>query len=144
MRDYLKLALSQYGIKEIVGEKDNPEIIKFFESLGFDGSKLKDETAWCAAFANWVLKESCYNYTGKLNARSFLKLGEEIDKPELGDIVVFWRVKKNDWRGHVGFYINEDSDSVYCLGGNQSNSVNIRPYDKNRVLGYRKIDKPEF
>jgi uncharacterized protein (TIGR02594 family) len=144
MRDYLELAFSQYGIVEIVGAEDNNEIVKYFDSLGFDGSKLKDETAWCAAFANWVLKESCYDYTGKLNARSFLKLGEEIEKPEIGDIVIFWRVSKNDWRGHVGFYINEDEDWVYCLGGNQGNSVNIKPYAKRRVLGYRKINKLEF
>ena len=41
----LNKALSQYGIKEVTGSKDNPEIIKYFDALGFDGEKLKDETS---------------------------------------------------------------------------------------------------
>ena len=54
----VNIALSQYGIKEIPGINDNPEVLKYFNEIGFDGAKLKDETAWCSAFANWVISKS--------------------------------------------------------------------------------------
>ena len=141
MKAYFKLALSQYGVGEFDGVADNPEIIKYFDALGYDGQRLKDETAWCAAMANWALKTAGFEHSGKLNARSFLNVGEAVETPEIGDIVVFWRVAKNDWRGHVGFYISEDANWIYCLGGNQGNSVNITSYSKRRLLGYRRVEK---
>lgn len=139
MIDHMKLAFSQYGIKEIVGEQDNPEVLKYFQDLGFDASALKDETAWCSAFVNWVMRRSAYDFSGKLNARSWLEMGVEVTEPEIGDIVVFWRQSKTSWKGHVAFYVNHDDDNIYVLGGNQSNQVNIRPYKKDRLLQYRRL-----
>jgi len=137
----IKTAFSQYGIKEIRGGQDNPEITKYFDQIGFDGEKLKDETAWCSAFANWVAKTSGYEYTGKLNARSWLDVGFPTEEPSIGDVVVFWRESPESWKGHVGFYINQDDQYIYVLGGNQNNSVNIKPYPKQRLLGYRSLNK---
>jgi uncharacterized protein (TIGR02594 family) len=134
-------ALTMYGLKEVVGNQDNEQIIQMFNDLGYNGSELKDETAWCAAFANWVLRELGYLYTGKLNARSFLELPGTVLEPKLGDIVIFWRDSPESWKGHVGFFINQDENFVYCLGGNQGNQLNIKPYDRNRVLGYRTPQK---
>ena len=88
MNSLINIALSQFDIKEYYGEKDNPEIIKYFDALGFDGAQLKDETAWCAAFANWVCKQAGFKGTNKLNARSFLCIGKQVTKPKIGDIVV--------------------------------------------------------
>jgi len=139
MKKHLEIAFSQYGIKEIKGEKDNPEILKYFNEIGYNGSVLKDETAWCSAFVNWVLKISDAPYSGKLNARSWLKIGMETDCPEKGDVVVFWRGSKNSWKGHVGFFINAIGDEVFVLGGNQNNQVKISSYPKERLLGYRVI-----
>ena len=136
----LDKALSQYGIKEVTGAKDNPEIIKYFDALGFDGEKLKDETSWCAAFANWVLKECDLPYQKTLNARSFLKLGEEVFTPRIGDVVVFWRESRSSWKGHVAFFIKETNEHVYVLGGNQGNKVGINAYRKERLLSYRRIN----
>ena len=135
-------ALTQYGIREIQGpEANNPEIIKYFAEIGCIWAKT-DETAWCSAFVNWVAKETDHEYTRKLNARSWLKVGEPIEHfQEVGDVVILWRVSKNDWRGHVGFFINEDEDYIWILGGNQSNQVCIKPYPKSRLLGYRRLRK---
>ena len=135
----LNTALSQYGIKEIKGSKDNPEILKYFNSIGFDGSALKDETAWCAAFANWVCKTSGVEYSGKLNARSFIKIGQEVSTPEIGDLVILWRQSPSSWKGHVGFFIRETKEHIYVLGGNQSNQVCIAPYPKKRLLAYKRL-----
>lgn len=133
-----EFALTFYGEKEISGEKDNPKVIQMFNDLGYDGESLKDETSWCAAFANWILMQQGYLYTGKLNARSFLDLPGETDEPRLGDIVVFWREAKDSWKGHVGFFISQLNGVIYTLGGNQSNMVNISAYNEDRLLGFRR------
>ncbi|WNH10051.1 TIGR02594 family protein [Thalassobellus suaedae] len=136
---HIQEALKLYGQKEIIGEKDNPEIIRLFDELGFNGNQLKDETSWCAAFANCILKRAGKPYLRKLNARSLLQIGNEVECPQLGDIVIFWRESRKSWMGHVGFYISEDENYINVLGGNQSNKVCISPYFKGRVLGYRRV-----
>jgi uncharacterized protein (TIGR02594 family) len=137
----IKTALSQYGVKEIPGATDHPQIVKYFTELGFDGAKLKDETAWCSAFANWVAKTTGYEYSGKLNARSWLTTGISTEHPDWGDVVVLWRESPESWKGHVGFYVKESKRYVYVLGGNQRNSVCIKAYPKNRVLDYKKLQR---
>lgn len=139
MNKHVELALTQFGVKEVVGRQDNPQILKYFNDLGFDGTALKDETAWCSAFVNWVCKNSGLDYTKKLNARSWLEVGEEVDTPEIGDVVVLWRVSPDSWKGHVGFFIRETENFIYILGGNQANQVKISEYPKNRLLSYRRL-----
>ena len=137
--NHMDLAFTQYGTKEIVGAEDNPEVLKYFQDLGFDASALKDETAWCSAFTNWVARRSGLDYSKKLNARSWMEIGTEVTEPEKGDIVVFWRVSKTSWKGHVAFFINEIDGNINVLGGNQGNQVCIRPYPKARLLTYRRL-----
>ena len=91
MVDLLTKALSQYGVKEIKGEKHNEQIVKYFHEIGHEWVQ-DDETAWCSAFMNWVAKTQGYEYSGKLNARSWLDVGANIKSPQVGDVVVFWRV----------------------------------------------------
>ncbi len=137
--EHLTKALSQIGIKEIKGQRDNPEILKYFNATGFNGTKLKDETAWCSAFMNWVCHNSGLEYPNKLNARSWLKVGWEVKKPKIGDVVVFWREDPQSWKGHVGIFIRETRNYIYCLGGNQNNQVNIKAYPKSKLLQYRRL-----
>lgn len=133
-----------YSLKEIKGKEDNPKIVQMFNDLGFAGAKLKDETAWCSLFVNWCCKVAGLGFTGKLNAKSWLELGEEIpfEKAQLGDVVIFQRGQPDSWMGHVGFYINlnpQDENWINVLGGNQRNEVNITGYHKNRWLGFRRL-----
>ena len=134
----IDIALDEFGIRETVGQEDNPEVLKYFDDLGFDGKDLKDETAWCAAFVNWVLLKAGYQGSGLLNARSLLRVGEPTTSPEKGDIVVLWRKSPDDWRGHTGFFIRETQDHIFILGGNQGNEVSIKKYPKSRLLEYRR------
>ena len=136
--DLIKQALSQYGVKEIPGEENNPVILEYFKEIGHSWVQ-EESTAWCSAYVNWCAKRTGYEYTGKLDARSWLSVGNVVTEPEVGDVVIFWRVKKDSWYGHVGFYISEDEHYIYVLGGNQSNMVNISPYPKYRLLGYRRL-----
>lgn len=135
----LQTALSQYGVKEVVGKKHNPQILKYFKATGLDSDKLNDETAWCSAFANWVAKSSGYEKSNQLTARSWLKVGESTQDPQPGDVVVFWRDSPESWKGHVGFFVRQTKRYVYVLGGNQKNQVNIKAFPKTRLLDYRKL-----
>lgn len=140
--------MTQYGIEEVPGDEHNPEILKYFSEFGFDSEKLGDETAWCSAVINWLCKKLSLNYTCRLDARSWLYIGKPVEDPQVGDLVVFWRGKDKDevipgtklLKGHVGIFINRIGDTIYCLGGNQSNKFQISPYSSNKLLGYRRIE----
>lgn len=136
--DMLKLALSFYGLKEITGKADNPIILNWFKEIGH-GWVANDETAWCSCFMNYCALKCGLEMSGLLTARSWENVGVKVENPKLGDIVIFWREKPGSWKGHVGWYISEDDTFVYTLGGNQNNSVCIKPYPKYRLLGYRRL-----
>jgi uncharacterized protein (TIGR02594 family) len=142
MNSVLDIALAEYGITEVVGNNHNHRILQYFKEIGHKWVTV-DETAWCSAFANWVAMKAGYYRSGKLNARSWLTVGIKVAMPQKGDVVVFWRVKKSDWRGHVGFFISysEDKKYIYVLGGNQNNQVCIKKYPTYRLLGFRDIRK---
>ena len=97
---------------------------------------------WCAAFANAILKQTGYEGTGSLQARSFLGYGVAIKYPKEGDIVVFTR-GRSQYAGHVGFYVGEETLNgvryIKVLGGNQNKEVNIAHYPANRLLGFRRL-----
>ncbi|MEM8838924.1 MAG: TIGR02594 family protein [Pseudomonadota bacterium] len=103
------------------------------------------EIAWCGAFV-----ETCMRMWGEdvtvenpLGARNWLSYGKDV-APQTGTILVFWRVSRRDWRGHVGFYWGEDKTHFHVLGGNQSNAVTITRIAKSRLLGARMpFDVPE-
>lgn len=140
MRKILKIALSQQGVKEIPGEADNPIILQYAKDIGHSWVQ-DDETAWCSIFVNWCALKSGCEMSGKLNARSWLDVGDTIEQGNQlpGDVAIFWRGSKDSWKGHVAIYQYEDDDYYYVLGGNQGNSVKISAYAKSRFLGFRRI-----
>ena len=139
MSHLINIALNEYGVREVLGSNDNHRIMQYFNDIGHTWVK-HDETAWCSAFANWVALQAGYKHSGKLNARSWLNVGEETKNPKIGDVVVFWRDSKRSWKGHVAFFIKEKNDYIWVLGGNQNNEVNIKAYPKSKLLEYRKIN----
>ncbi len=138
----IEIALSQYGVTEIVGQGHNPVILNYFKEIGHQWVTT-DETAWCSAFANWVALKACLERSDALHARSWLKIGESTKDPQIGDVVVYWRESPNSWKGHVGFFIgySEDKKHIHTLGGNQSNMVCIKPYAAHRLLDFRTLSK---
>lgn len=136
----LELACEYLGLHEIAGKRNEKEIVDFFKDAGHSWVK-DDETSWCAAFVCAILKRTGYEHTGKLNARSYLEIGETVEVPEMGDIVVLWRISKSSPYGHVGFYLGKSDKSVFILGGNQSNMVKVSTFPIDRVLGYRIMKK---
>ena len=135
-------ALNEIGVKELPGAADNsPRILEYFAEIGMSWVK-DDETAWCSASHNFIAKTSGYEYSGALDARSWLGIGIETTHPEKGDTVIFWRISPHGWQGHVGFYIRQRGNLIWTLGGNQSNQYKISTYPAARskkygLLGYR-------
>lgn len=124
-------------------EGHNPKIVQWFADVGHPWVK-DDETAWCAAFVGAMLQKAGLPSTRALNARSYLDWGTPVDlaDAEPGDVVTFPRGDIDGWQGHVAFYERQDDQSVYVLGGNQLNQVNIKPYPKDKVLGVRRMEPP--
>ncbi|MFA0965001.1 TIGR02594 family protein [Roseivirga sp. BDSF3-8] len=145
MDELLQIAIRELGVKEIEGPEHNPVILKYAKEVGFKNVQ-DDETFWCSIFMNWVAKKAKLPRSNKLNARSWLLVGETIDHPKPGDVVIFWRERIDSWKGHVAIFIgfNESGTLVYCLGGNQDNMVSIRSYEANRILGFRRLNPEDL
>jgi uncharacterized protein (TIGR02594 family) len=138
MLEVLKIALGEYATHALIGPGNNPAVLKYFQEIG-QKWVTDDETAWCAAFVNWCLLKAGKVGTNSLSAKSFLNYGTATKNPNIGDIVVLWRISKESPYGHVGFFIKETAALIYILGGNQSDEVNIRAFDKAQLLSYRQI-----
>lgn len=136
--------MKYYGLTEIQGSVDNPTIVGWFTELGFPEIQ-DDETSWCSLAINIMAKRLGLEYTGKLTARSWLKIGTPVSEPKVGHVVVFYRNSINGWQGHVGLFggFSLDGSQVLTLGGNQGNMICLRPYPVLTptlgVLGYREL-----
>lgn len=128
-----------------MGESDSEEVKVLSEFIkrttGQDVNPVT--TAWCAAFVDAVLHSVKSKGTGRLNARSYLGWGVDVDdSPQVGDVVILQRGGPDSWKGHVGFYMGTDeSGKVKVLGGNTSDSVDVGTYDPKLVLGFRRAGK---
>ena len=126
----IEIALSRYATKY------NP---LYAEELGLI---LPKGSNWCGLFVGWCMAQLQMELPEHPQvARRYLKIGEPVESPKVGDIVVFWRESKNSWKGHVSIFVraDEDNNKVYCLGGNQGGLVNITAYDSRKVLGFRRV-----
>lgn len=133
----LNAAFQEYGQREIPGQKHNPKIVNWLQSIL--SWVQDDETPWCSAFMNAMAEKVDLERTEKANARSWLDVGEVVLQPVIGDVVVLWRESPKSWKGHVGIYITHNDTHIAILGGNQGNEVNITWYPKTRLLGYRRL-----
>ena len=134
----LFMALSEYGRREVPGSKSDGRILSWIRSvfpLATDDSKVP----WCGLFMREIAERVCAEIPdGPALARNWLNVGERVDNPIPGDIVVFSR-GSSGWQGHVGIYCNDNNKTVHVLGGNQKNAVNIAEYRRDRVLGFRRL-----
>lgn len=133
---WLTLAIKEMemGVDEIRGSRHNPRIIEYHQCTTLRATD--DETPWCSSFVNWLILQTGLEPTRSAAARSWLAWGKSLDEPRRGCIAVLSR-GKNPNAGHVGLYMTEEHGRIMVLGGNQSNTVNITPYRKENLLGYR-------
>jgi uncharacterized protein (TIGR02594 family) len=100
----------------------------------------EDHDPWCAIFVNamFALCNPPVPGTRSSSSQSF-RSNENFVRlagPAAGAVVVFWRISPNSGKGHVGFYRGETASSVYVLGGNEGDMVQIEPMSKNQLIGY--------
>jgi len=125
-------AVKLYGTLEVVGDKDNPEILNWAKELGLP-QYTHDSIPWCGLFVALVASRAGKEVVkDPLWAANWLNFGSSCEG-ELGAVAVFSREGGN----HVGIYVGEDSSHYHILGGNQKDSVSIVRISKSRCRGFR-------
>lgn len=122
---WIDYAFSEYlkEVYEIKGEDiHNQRIIEYLKSAGIVGDDLKDETAWCASFVHWCLKQVGIVGAGP-GGKDWKTWGKPIDSPAYGAIAIF-----NS--SHVGFVVGQNGNRLIILHGNWSNQLHLSTYIK--------------
>lgn len=131
------LAQRFVGMRELPGTADNPAILAMLhlDAKWPDG----DEVPWCSAFVNYVCWLLRLPRSKSLRAKSWLDIGHAVTTPRVGFDIVILNRPPNPANGHVGFYAGSEDTKVHLLGGNQSNTVCVAPYDYSRIVGTRRL-----
>ncbi len=132
---WLERAWAELGTTEGPGNQDNPRVVAYYRDAGHPGVE-HDAVAWCAAFVGAVLARSGQQSTRSLMARSYLQFGEPVENFRLGAVAVLTR-GNDPALGHVGFLVGESGETVYLLGGNQSDAVTVSAFERSRLLALR-------
>lgn len=132
-------ALKLYGVKELGGVGNNPDIIAWGAEIGgwIADFYKQDEIPWCGLFIAVCAKRAGYPFTQKaLSAKEWVNWGAPVlgNDPMLGDVVIFTRKQG----GHVGLYVGEDYEAYHVLGGNQGDEVNVARINKGRFFACKR------
>lgn len=133
---WLQAALGWVGTKEQPGSGDNPVILNWAKDQGGDVAKeyTHDAIPWCALFANQVLHQVGLKGTGTLWALDFARWGQKLEGPAVGAFAPMQR----SGGGHITIVVGRDQHgNLMCVGGNQSDAVNVKPFDPSRVVSFR-------
>ena len=149
--------IAKFFAQSVLPLKYNPKAI----------DPAKDEFNWCSAFVDHILsltgnpriKADVDPVTGKVTntgsaANAYKNYGTQVkgglEKANSGDIVVFNFDEQPD-ADHTSFLIGKEdyelfgikpaAGMVYVLGGNQSNKVQIKAYNKSTILDIRRINR---
>lgn len=134
---WFNAGLKLQGTEEKKGRRSNPVVLKMFADVGHEEITNTD-TPWCAAYVGAMLERSGIKCTKALTARSYLKWGVELEDPRPGCIVVMWRGARDDgFSGHIGFFVREEGEFIWMLGGNQGDAVSVAKFRKSKILAYR-------
>ena len=135
------------GVVAIPGPESNPTIDAYLATTSVPKEMQNDSTAWCSAFANWVMKQAGYVGTGSAAANSWVGWGVQCE-PQYGAIIVVHKkgatadpATGSGSGNHVGFVFDHTGTHCRILGGNQTGGTrvsivnfNLAAYD---VLGFR-------
>lgn len=129
-------ALRHRGLREGPGKQNNPVILGWIKKLG--GWFNDDETPWCGTFVAHCLDQAGFPVPKDwFRAKSYVTYGD----PCTGDNIPFGAicVKGRVGGGHVFFAVGRSpgGETVYGLGGNQSNMVNIAAFKVSDLIGIR-------
>jgi uncharacterized protein (TIGR02594 family) len=130
---WLVIARKYVGIAEIPGELTAPIIAGWL--VGLKAWWHDDAVPWCGVFCAECMRESGLPLPQHwYRAKGWLEWGAVLGMPVVGCVVIYER----RGGGHVGFVLGQDQvGNLMTLGGNQGDKVSIRPFTRDRVLGYR-------
>jgi uncharacterized protein (TIGR02594 family) len=137
---WLEAAFVELGVAQAPLGQSNPRITEYHEGTNIQG--YDDKASWCSSFVHWCFAQGGISGTGSALARSWLGWGEKLSVPTPGCVAVLYRDDPESWKGHVGFFLREDEDHVYLLGGNQLGEVREHFYPRKTVLAYRWPTEP--
>jgi uncharacterized protein (TIGR02594 family) len=129
-------ALRWLDEKEAPGDDDNPHILEWAREEGGSIAQAfkHDSIPWCALFANMILTKTGFRGTETLWALDFANWGQKVTGPAVGAFVPMSR----SGGGHIAVVVGRDQHgNLMCVGGNQDDAVNIKPFPRNRPVGYR-------
>ncbi|KQV42641.1 hypothetical protein ASC93_16455 [Massilia sp. Root335] len=139
------------GVRRRPGrDRNDPRILEYFKATPALDKRAAavDETAYCAAFANWCLGRAGYKGTASALALSFKKWGRPTrdNRPALGAVAL---IMFKNGQHHVTFVagIAANGRLIATLGGNQGNAHEVShsycPTD--RVVAFRyPADYPDY
>jgi uncharacterized protein (TIGR02594 family) len=142
--------MSYLGLKEGAGGSDNPEILEWAKEEGGSTAKVyvRDSIAWCALFANMTLTKCNLKGTETLWALDFDSDTKWPNKKLSGPAVGAFMPMKRTGGGHITQCVGRALVSgTWCLmglGGNQSDSVSIAAFPKERPNSYRWPEGPSI
>ena len=142
------LAARFIGVKEVPGVGTDPWISAWLELSGAP-HPAADETSWCSGFSYFPFWLLGLPAKPGLGARAWLTQGKPVSLAEAlrgYDVVVLKRGGGDqpgpeviNASGHVTLFDRLEGETVYGLGGNQSNAVSIAAFPVARMLGIRRL-----
>lgn len=132
---WMNVAAKECGIRRYPVGHTNPRIVEYNYHTNLRG--YDDKISWCSSFINWCFAQVGITGTNSALARSWLEWGTPMRNPLPGCVVVLTRDDPNSWKGHVGFFVRLEGDSVVLLGGNQLEEVRENHYPVGSILSYR-------
>lgn len=116
--------LQEVGVREATGKNDGKSVEKYLRT-----TNLGKGYAWCAAFVNYVLKESGAKHNNSAwspawfpSSRVIYTRGQKTKQvPQHGDVFGIWFQNRNRI-AHVGFVHEWGSDVVITVEGNTNDA----------------------
>lgn len=134
---HVAVALSQIGVVEWPGQKESNPIIEAYHGMTRAGES-PDHVPWCSSFLCWVMEMSGIPSTKSKSASSWRTWGNPCDPSQLG-AVIFLGKKDPDagGTGHVGISLGISGKTLFLLGGNQADRVDIGTRPVSRITAAR-------
>jgi uncharacterized protein (TIGR02594 family) len=151
----LLAAISFFGIHEVLGPKNNPTIMAWAKLV--HTTYPGDATAWCGLFRAVCAHTAGFDDHPNGNCLWALNWASwGVGRPGLVAMLGDTLVKQRKGGGHVTMYVGEDDPKqlpkgvevhYHCLGGNQSDQVNIVRIPKSDFVAVRhapwKVAQPD-
>lgn len=120
------------GLHEV---RDNAALSSFLKIGRYLGNPAN--LPWCGDAVESCIAKTLPNEALPANpffAQSWATFGHDAKGPLVGSIgVIRWSATA----GHVGFVARVSGSTVYLLGGNQSNAINITGFARSRFIAFR-------